>query len=170
MEDIKKIIANNISNLRKENKLTQLELAEKVNYSDKAVSRWERGETLPDIDILLKLCELFNVKFEYLISENPTTTMKSKPTRAELGNKLTITLLGVSLVWFLATFIYVYSGIIFDTSAWKIFIWAIPATFFVAEVFNFFWGNRKVGVLLNSGLHGHYLPQYTSNTYLITCG
>ena len=80
MEDIKNIIAKNISTLRKENKLTQLELAEKMNYSDKAVSRWERGETLPDIDVLIKICDLFNVKFEYLITENPTQEQKRKKT------------------------------------------------------------------------------------------
>ena len=107
MEDIKNIIAKNISNLRKENKLTQLELAEKMNYSDKAVSRWERGETLPDIDVLLKLCDLFNVKFEYLITENPSESSKKKTNKAEIGNKLTIALLAVSIVWLIATFIYV---------------------------------------------------------------
>lgn len=173
MEDIKNIIAKNISTLRKENKLTQLELAEKMNYSDKAVSRWERGETLPDIDILIKLCDLFNVKFEYLITENPTEGQKNKSSsKGEIGNKLTITLLGVSIVWLIATFIYVYSGIIFETSPWQIFIWAVPATFFIAEVFNFFWGNKKIGLTLLSSLTwtllaSMYIQFLTINMWLI---
>ena len=49
MEDIKDIVAVNLTNLRKANKITQLELAEKLNYSDKAISKWERGESLPDV-------------------------------------------------------------------------------------------------------------------------
>ena len=173
MEDIKNIIAKNISNLRKENKLTQLELAEKMNYSDKAVSRWERGETLPDIDVLLKLCDLFNVKFEYLISEAPSPEQKKNPnSKADLGNKLTITLLAVSIVWLIATFIYVYSGIIFETSPWKIFIWAAPATCLVAQVANSFWGNKKIGLGLTSGftwslLVAIYIQYLSLNMWLI---
>ena len=172
MEDIKNIIAKNISNLRKENKLTQLELAEKMNYSDKAVSRWERGETLPDIDVLLKLCDLFNVKFEYLISENPSESSKKKTNKAEIGNKLTIALLAVSIVWLIATFIYVYSEIIFNTSTWKIFIWAVPATFLVGQVANILWGNRKIGLALTSGfcwtlLASIYIQYLSLNMWLI---
>lgn len=172
MEDIKNIIAKNISNLRKENKLTQLELAEKMNYSDKAVSRWERGETLPDIDVLLKLCDLFNVKFEYLITENPSEDNKKRPNKTELGNKLTIALLAVSIVWLIATFIYVYSEIIFNTSPWKIFIWAVPATFLVGQVANILWGNKKIGLGLTSGfcwtlLASIYIQYLSLNMWLI---
>ena len=53
MEDIKNTIATNIAELRKTNKLTQLELAEKLNYSDKAISKWERGEAVPDVAVLI---------------------------------------------------------------------------------------------------------------------
>ena len=173
MEDIKNIIAKNISNLRKENKLTQLELAEKMNYSDKAISRWERGETLPDIDVLIKLCNLFNVNFEYLITDNPSNIKTNrKLSKAELGNKLTITLLAVSIVWLIATFIYVYSEIIFNSSPWKIFIWAVPATFLVGEIANFFWGNKKIGLGLTSGfnwtlLASIYIQYLSLNMWLI---
>jgi transcriptional regulator with XRE-family HTH domain len=52
MRDVRQIIADNLIELRKVNKLTQLELAEKLNYSDKAISKWERGESLPDVEIL----------------------------------------------------------------------------------------------------------------------
>ena len=125
--EIKQNIARNISELRKQHKLTQLELAEKLNYSDKAISRWERGDTLPDIDILCKICELFSVNFEYLISSTPeqqTQPIKSSHfSRAQLGNRLTITLLAVSIVWFVATCIYVYVDIINNIKFWQVFIW-----------------------------------------------
>ncbi|MFQ8954332.1 MAG: helix-turn-helix domain-containing protein [Oscillospiraceae bacterium] len=52
MEKLNFIIAKNLSELRRKNKLTQLEVAEKLNYSDKAVSKWEQGESLPGIEVL----------------------------------------------------------------------------------------------------------------------
>ena len=50
--ELKKIVTENLIYYRKINKLTQLQLAEKLNYSDKAISKWERGESLPDLYIL----------------------------------------------------------------------------------------------------------------------
>ena len=68
MEDLKKIIARNIVDLRRANNMTQLELAEKLNYTDKAVSKWERGESLPDISVLKTIADLFGVKIDYLVT------------------------------------------------------------------------------------------------------
>ena len=76
MSDLKKIIANNISELRRAFPLTQAELAEKLNYSDKAVSKWERGESMPDIEVLKQIADLFGVSVDYLLSE---THDKSEP-------------------------------------------------------------------------------------------
>ena len=56
--DIKKCIAENIADLRKYNKMTQGELATMLNYSDKAISKWEHGEALPDIEVLIQLCNI----------------------------------------------------------------------------------------------------------------
>ena len=61
MTDIKPIIAKNLAHFRKQSGLTQAELAEKLNYSDKAVSRWEHGDTLPDINVLNQLCEFYGL-------------------------------------------------------------------------------------------------------------
>ena len=68
MEDLKKIIARNVMDLRRANDMTQLELAEKLNYTDKAVSKWERGESLPDISVLKAIADLFGVKVDYLLT------------------------------------------------------------------------------------------------------
>lgn len=67
--NIKENIANNITSLRKKNKWTQAELAERINYSDKAVSKWERGEAAPDIETLVQLAELFGVTVDYFVKE-----------------------------------------------------------------------------------------------------
>ncbi len=149
-KDIKKIIANNICELRKTNKLTQVELAEKLNYSDKAVSRWERGDTLPDIDILLKICDLFNVSFDYLISTEDKREKEKQYTKSQMGNHLITTLLAISIVWLLATIIFVYSDIILHITYWKIFVWAVPTTAIVAVIANMFWGKKEYSVYLQS--------------------
>ena len=66
--DIKANIANNIVELRKRKKWTQAELAEKINYTDKAVSKWERGESTPDVDVLYNMAEIFGVTVDYFFN------------------------------------------------------------------------------------------------------
>ena len=70
MEDLKVTIAKNIQTLRKNTGLTQSGLAERLNYSDKAVSKWERGESLPDIAVLKEIADLFGVSVDYLLSDS----------------------------------------------------------------------------------------------------
>ena len=70
MENIKEIISNNIIMLRKQKNLTQLELGEAIHYSDKAISRWEKGESLPDIETLQLLSETLDVPLTYLFEEH----------------------------------------------------------------------------------------------------
>lgn len=48
-----------IAKCRKEKKLTQAQLAEKLNITDRAVSKWETGKSMPDSSIMLELCEIF---------------------------------------------------------------------------------------------------------------
>jgi transcriptional regulator with XRE-family HTH domain len=74
MSDLKTIIARNIIELRRKNNMTQLELAEKLNYTDKAVSKWERGESLPDIAVLKTIADMFGVGLDYLVSEDHSGT------------------------------------------------------------------------------------------------
>ena len=52
MDDLKLTVARDLADCRRAAGLTQLQLAEKLNYSDKAVSKWERGESLPDVAVL----------------------------------------------------------------------------------------------------------------------
>ena len=75
-EEIRKNIASNISNYRKLYGLTQSELAEKLNYSDKSVSKWERGESVPDVFTLKELANFFNITIEDFFSNKPVTQKK----------------------------------------------------------------------------------------------
>ena len=78
------IIGKNIMRLRKMANMTQSDLAEQLNYSDKSVSKWEQGNGIPDVRILVRLSELFGVTldelsmgmsgdFELAIAEGATT-------------------------------------------------------------------------------------------------
>ena len=172
MKTIKQIIAQNLTDLRKINKLTQMELAERLNYSDKAISRWEHGETLPDIDVLCQLANMYGVSFEYLIREGTMQDKSKYMTKKERGNKLSIALLAISLVWFLSTIIFVYSNLFFAINFWKIFIWAIPLSLLVAVIFNSIWGNRRNSFVLISfmvwtGLACVYIQFLKYNIWLV---
>ena len=145
MEDLKIIIADNLISLRKANKLTQLELAEKLNYSDKAISKWERGESLPDIIILKQLADIYNVNIDYIISEHTEEDKeKYKIPRPELNNKLIITLLACLSVWLLATILYINFKILFDKYYWMIWIWSLPVTSIILIVFACIWGRKSL--------------------------
>lgn len=150
MEDYKKIIGNNISELRKINKLTQSELAEKLNYSDKAISRWERGDTMPSIEVLCQICDLFNVDLRYLVSKEDIKEKQKFSSKKLISNKVTIALLAISLVWLVATCIYVYSGLSTQSDLWIIFLWAVPASAILGDVFNIIWGERKYSIITRS--------------------
>ena len=67
--DTNQIFAKNIIFLRTKNNMTQLELAEKLNYSDKAVSRWERAEAIPDAKVLIEMSDIFGVSIDNLLKK-----------------------------------------------------------------------------------------------------
>ena len=143
MEELKNIIAENLIELRKANKLTQLELAEKLNYSDKAISKWERGESLPDILILKQLADMYGVDVDYILTHHSEDVKaKYRMPRPELNNKLIITLLGCLFIWILATILFVNSKILFDCYYWRIWIWALPLSSIVLIVFSSVWGKK----------------------------
>ncbi len=153
MKELKYIIADNLVSLRKANKLTQLELADKLNYSDKAISKWERGESLPDIVILKQLADMYGVGVDYILNEQ-TEEVKAKYRipRPELNNKLIITLLACLSVWILAAIIYINIKIILERSYWLTWIWALPATSIVLIVFSAIWGKKSHIILSVSAL------------------
>ena len=73
-EQFKAIVAKNLANYRKINNLTQLDLAEKLSYSDKAISKWERGESLPDLYTLQKIADLYGITINDLVYEKQEIT------------------------------------------------------------------------------------------------
>lgn len=153
MEDPKEIIARNIVNLRRKNGMTQLELAEKLNYTDKAVSKWERGESIPDVAVLKTIADLFGVTVDYLLTaEHKTTVPVLSRLESTLRSHRVITGLSILLVALLATLIFVILDLLPGErgGAWLSFIWAVPVGSIVWLVFNSIWFNRHLNYLIIS--------------------
>ena len=70
MKKLNEIIALNIANLRKAKGLTQQELAERFDYSDKTVSKWELGQAIPSLEVLKQLGDYFGVTVDYFLHED----------------------------------------------------------------------------------------------------
>lgn len=154
MDELKLIISENISTLRRNAEMTQADLAEKLNYTDKAVSKWERGESVPDISVLKDIADLYGVTVDYLLKADhekaepiPTQTKKRR-----LSNRASITCMSILLVWLLATLAFVLVDVIpVESSAhWLAFVYAIPLSMIVWLVFNSIWFNRRRNFLIIS--------------------
>lgn len=141
MDELKETIAKNLVELRTAAHMTQLQLAEKLNYSDKAVSKWERGEAIPDIRVLKKLSEIYNISVDDIITDSASSKVKPK---MNIGKKrLLITLLSAGLVWFVATVIFMIIYFIPKTAqyAYLVYVCAPFACAIVVTVFSVLWGN-----------------------------
>lgn len=150
MNNLEQIVANNLTELRKEKKWTQAELAEKINYSDKSVSKWERGEALPDLKVLLQMAELFGVNLEYFTTENAASE-KERFTVSKGGTafRIIVALLAACIVWLIAVVVFV-SFSIKATYLWMVFIWAIPASTWIMMMMFQHWGFRITALVFRS--------------------
>lgn len=153
MDSLKKIIAANIVDLRRRADMTQAELAEKLCYSDKAISKWERGESVPDVFVLKQVADLFGVSVDYLLSDHSDekNIVQKKP-KMFSRNQLLISLISTGLVWLIATAVFIgfsFSGIPLS-KLWLTFIFAIPVSLIVLLVFNSIWGHGKLNFLIIS--------------------
>ena len=145
MDELRKIVGKNLTELRKRKGLTQIKLAEMFNYTDRAVSKWETGETLPDIEVLYNLCEFYGVTLDYLTHEDNEKYVKKVEDELLRSNKIAITILVISIFWALATIIFVYSILKEGLPIlWQSFIWALPVSCIVAAGFNKMYFHRKI--------------------------
>lgn len=151
MKELNSIIAKNLIDLRKRRKWTQAELAEKLNYSDKAVSKWEKGDALPDIQTLYNLANIYEVTLNDLTSVAKIKDSKHID-RIDRNNKIIITSLSVLTVWIVATIVFIYAQITEGLNFWTLFIWAIPVSSIILLVFNGIWGKRKYAFIIISVL------------------
>lgn len=153
MNNVKEILSQNLIRLRTEHGLTQSKLAEQLNYTDKSISKWERGEAIPPVDVLKDIADLYGVSLDFLVSNTDENSYSiSADQKKDNANKIIITLLAVSLVWIVATVLFVYGIMFAEQSFWILFVAAIPATAIVLLIFNGIWGKRKYVFILVSAI------------------
>ncbi len=147
--DIKENFAKNLVLFRKALGITQSELAEKLNYSDKAVSKWERAESVPDIYVIKQIADFFDVKVDVLISE-------PKPEKKKLLNiskkRMVISLVCATFVWLVAIVAYATLGIIFPSvkRTWLSFIYAVPVSLIILLSITSSWGKNVRNAVFTS--------------------
>lgn len=150
MEDIKIIFAKNLITLRKQMKITQAEFAEKINYSDKAVSKWERGESIPDVGVLKSIGEFFGVTIDFLVTEHNREEVIKEPTNfaKTVKNKNRFLISAITIV---AIFICALTVFVSLQSAnpqnlqihlLTCFIFPLPVYFLLLLIFSSLWAKR----------------------------
>lgn len=173
-EKVKAQIGRNIAAYRKRSGMTQAELAQRLNYSDKAISKWERGESIPDVVTIMLLAEQFEIAVEELIRDadelpdNPTNLEKamvqvSEKALKRKANKNVILALSTTLVWFVALLFFVVISSFGFPNSWVSFFYAIPVTAIVLLSLRSAWRDfRWNKILISAIVWGSLLSIYMS--------
>ena len=173
-EKLKLQIGKNIAAYRKQRQLTQAKLAEMLNYSDKAVSKWERGESVPDVLILVQIAELFEISVNDLIVDPdalPEETGSAvqvmekavEKTLKRKADKRIILRLSSLLVWFVALLLFVVLSSLDIPKTWMAFIYAIPADAIVLLCLRSAWKDFRLNqTLVSVIMWGVLLSLYAS--------
>lgn len=163
-EKLKLQIGSNIASYRKRANLTQAGLAEKLNYSDKAVSKWERGESVPDVITLVQLANQFDITVNDLLADpnalpdNLNTLEKamaqvSEKTLKRKANKNIILALSSILVWFVALLVFVVLSSLSIPNSGLAFLYAVPVNAIVllslrSAWHDFRWNRILISVMM----------------------
>ena len=183
-ENVKYRIGSNIAAYRKRDGLTQASLAEKLNYSDKAVSKWERGESIPDVVTLMQMADLFGITVDELVCD-PNALPKDSDSKLEKAmtqvsekalkrkaNKNVIQALSSTLVWFVALFAFVILSSFDRLQQYSclLFFIAIPANAIVLLSLrsawrDFRWNQMLITIIVWGSLLSIYMVLLTVCNY-----
>lgn len=157
MDEMKLVAASNIIKLRTDAGMTQAELGERLSYSDKSISKWERGDALPDAYVLKQMAGIFGVTVDYLLTEHDAWESEQDKRRAgeRTYSARVVTLVSVAGIWTLAVLVFVVLWIL-GRVEWLVFGATIPATLITLLVFNCVWrkghGNEYIIAILVASL------------------
>ena len=152
MEECRATLASNLIRLRTAAGMTQAELGEKLNYSDKSVSKWERGDGTPDVFVLKQIADLYGVTVDFLLAPHAEIEPKVYRKPGEPNYSTTsITLVSILGIWTLAllAFVLLWIG---GYIIWQIFIYAIPISLITFLVLHSLWRNGRGNVYIVSAL------------------
>ena len=146
MQDLKLIVAGNITSLRNSLNMTQAELGEKLNYSDKSISKWERGEAIPDVRVLKEMADIFHVTVDYLITDHEGEELPAPdPVQMLKRNYSTdmIMLVTIAGIFGVALLIFVLLWIFMSKLYWMCFVVAVPPSIMTWLILNSIWHRGK---------------------------
>ena len=169
--DLREVTAKNIAALRGTKKMTQLELGEALSYSDKAISKWERGEAVPDAYVLLEMSRLFGVSVDWILTPHAEDEPAPRPNADRQRLRLIVTLISFFGVFFAATVAFVTMALVWQ-AFWQIFIYVLPVALCVLLVFNSVWGRPGrnfpiIGLLVASAVLVAYIACLPNNYWLL---
>lgn len=149
MDELKLVVASNLIFLRQKAGLTQAELGEKLNYSDKTVSKWERAESIPDAYILTCLAALYGVTVDDILRPADTWEQREKKKKeAEKASQrkfsaTAVTLVAIAGIWTMAVLMFVVFWLALDSIQWILFPGAVLASTIAVLVFNSIWNRGR---------------------------
>ncbi len=142
--EISRKLAKNLTEFRKSAGLTQAELAEKINYSDKSVSKWESGNGVPDIHTLVQLAELYGVSVDTLLGDSAPMRVKKKTKSLHA----LIMLLSCGIVFLIATCFFVAMQLFAPGGTWWLaFVYAVPVCAVLLLVYSSVWKYKTLNFI-----------------------
>ena len=151
MEELKQIFAANLIRLRTAAGMTQAELAQLIHYSDKAVSKWERAESIPDAAVLKTLAVQFRVTVDYLLeAHEDKDEVQPAPKKRGFNTRMVI-LVALMGIWTVAMLIYAIFWIL-GKQVWLVAVAALPVTLIALLVFNSLWNRGRYNMWIVAGL------------------
>ena len=149
MDEARLAVASNLIRLRTDAGMTQAELGEKLNYSDKTISKWERAEAIPDAFVLKQIGELFHVSVDFLLRTHDQWEMPEGElqTGGYKYSSAAITIVSITSIWTLAVLAFAVFWIL-GSIYWHIFAYAVPVSLITLLVLN---------SVFNEGKHNYYI-------------
>ena len=154
MDELKLVVASNLIKLRQGAGMTQAELGEKLNYSDKTVSKWERGESIPDAYVLLRLAEIYGLTVNDLLRDDsqwqdPVEKEKAaERAAAPTFSSGMVTLVAIVGIWTMALIMFVIFWLVLGQLHWLIFACAVPVSLITLLVLNSVWNKGRHNMLI----------------------
>lgn len=154
MDELKLVVAGNLIKLRQKAGMTQAELGAKINYSDKSVSKWERGEALPDAYVLMRLAEIYGLTVNDLLHDDsgwqdPAEKEKAaEKAAAPTFSAGMVTLVAIVGIWTMAVIMFVFCWLALDKVLWLIFAGAVPISLITLLVLNSVWNKGRHNMII----------------------
>ena len=161
MQNLALTVGKNLSALRKAKGLTQQELAQQINYSDKSLSKWELGYALPSVDVLLDIANFYGVSIDYLTKEHLPEAIEEQVSKeqkkdANASNKAVIIAMTLTFVLLVAMSVFfssyfIHEGKDLPIEIWSVYVWMVPIMCFLSawEVRWFYHNKAAFWVLMS---------------------